>query len=149
MRCSAADLWHDDYFTAQQASCLSFTIAAVFCYIAIWIKIRFKKKASSNEDDRKNEILKSLTIIFIFIVIGWIFNMTARTLIHAIFSQPILSYILMNFTDLPLTFIGFANTFILYKCSKDYHRVINKCLFKSTTQTRVIQLNSNQLLNKK
>ena len=117
MRCSAADLWHGNYFSILQPFCLIFTIAAFLCYVVIWIKIRLKRNSkSSKEEKNRNDIIKSLTIILLFILFGWIFDMSVRLLINATVTQPVLSYILMNFTDLPLTFIGIFNTIVLYAC---------------------------------
>uniref|UniRef100_A0A1I8BCY5 G_PROTEIN_RECEP_F1_2 domain-containing protein n=1 Tax=Meloidogyne hapla TaxID=6305 RepID=A0A1I8BCY5_MELHA len=116
-RCSAADLWQGKYFTVLKPFCLSFTIAAVFCYVAIWIQIRYRKKPSTNEEKQRTEIIKSLTILLLLILFGWIFNMAMRSVIPMLIPQPVpLGFFLMNTTDIVLTFIGIANTFVLYIC---------------------------------
>ncbi|KAL7075346.1 hypothetical protein ACQ4LE_005106 [Meloidogyne hapla] len=146
-RCSAADLWQGKYFTVLKPFCLSFTIAAVFCYVAIWIQIRYRKKPSTNEEKQRTEIIKSLTILLLLILFGWIFNMAMRSVIPMLIPQPVpLGFFLMNTTDIVLTFIGIANTFVLYICSNDYHRIINKFFstIRSTT-TQVVAIQNNKI----
>nr|CAD2193512.1 unnamed protein product [Meloidogyne enterolobii] len=39
-----------------------------------------------------------------------------------------------------LTFVGCANTFVLYNCSKDYHNSIKKFLFSKINTTPVVPI---------
>ena len=115
MRCSAADFWQGNYLKLLQIVCLSFTIASVLCYAIIWIKLNLIRDELVVDD--RNGVLKSLAIILLIIIFGWIFNMAMRSLIAMLIPDPVpVGYILMNYTDIVLTFIGIANTFVLYKC---------------------------------
>lgn len=118
MRCSAADFWKGDYFAALEPLCLTCIIAAVLCYLLISIKVRFTSKSSSlKEKEEIHSILKSLMVLMSLLIFGWIFTMSVRSLLNALCTQAIQSrYISANVTDLVLTFIGIANTFVLYVC---------------------------------
>ena len=118
MRCSAADFWKGDYFAALEPLCLTCVVAAVLCYLIISVKVRFMSKSSSlKEKEEIHGILKSLLVLMLLLIFGWIFNMSMRSLLSAYYPNPSPDgYILKHYTDLVLTFIGIANTFVLYVC---------------------------------
>uniref|UniRef100_A0A914L3D7 G-protein coupled receptors family 1 profile domain-containing protein n=1 Tax=Meloidogyne incognita TaxID=6306 RepID=A0A914L3D7_MELIC len=119
LRCSIADFWNGVYGDILLRICLTLTAAAVFCYILIFIRFYFRKNAPTTQNNVKKleGVNKSIIIILLIIIFGWICTSISRQLIPKIFPNPYpAGYIVMNCFDLVLTFVGCANTFVLYNC---------------------------------
>uniref|UniRef100_A0A1I8BHP3 G_PROTEIN_RECEP_F1_2 domain-containing protein n=1 Tax=Meloidogyne hapla TaxID=6305 RepID=A0A1I8BHP3_MELHA len=69
--------------------------------------------------------------------------MAIRSYITRILPQVPERYFVMNISDIVLTFIGIVNIFVLYLCSKDYRRIINKFISTTSSTTRVVSLQDN------
>jgi len=111
LRCSIADFWTGSYENILLPVCVTLTAAAVFCYILIFIRLYFRKNApttTQNNVKKLEGVYKSLIIILLIIIFGWICTSISR--------QHIPNFIIINCFDLILTFVGAANTFVLYIC---------------------------------
>ncbi|CAK5054746.1 unnamed protein product [Meloidogyne enterolobii] len=119
LRCYIADFWNGVYGDILLPVCLTLTAAAVFCYILIFIRLYFRKNPPTTQNYVKKleGVYKSLIIILLIIIFGWICTSINRQLIKLTFSSPYLAgFIIMNCLDLVLTFVGCVNTFVLYTC---------------------------------
>uniref|UniRef100_A0A914N441 G-protein coupled receptors family 1 profile domain-containing protein n=1 Tax=Meloidogyne incognita TaxID=6306 RepID=A0A914N441_MELIC len=119
IRCYIGDLWNGRYVNILLPVCLTLTVAAVFCYILIFIRLYFRKKAPTTQNNVKKleGVNKSIMIILLMIIFGWICTSISRQLTQVIFPSPYpAGSIIVNCFDLVLTFVGCANTFVLYNC---------------------------------
>jgi hypothetical protein len=114
LRCTIVEFWHEPYIRLLQPFSLFFTVSAILCYLTIWIRLKFSKIANIQVS---NGVLKSLAILVWIILFCWVLGMALRSLIPWLIPAPIpLGAILMNFTDLTITFNGSANALVLYFC---------------------------------
>ncbi|CAD5235261.1 unnamed protein product [Bursaphelenchus xylophilus] len=106
---NAADFWFD--------LCVILTILDVLLYSAVYIKLRLTTSASDN----MRKVFRSLAVMMVFVVVGWMLNAFVRSILLPYAGIPIeYWFYFADYFGLFCNIASSTNVIILYTMSKEY-----------------------------
>ncbi|KAI1698719.1 serpentine type 7TM GPCR chemoreceptor srsx domain-containing protein [Ditylenchus destructor] len=98
-----------------------FNACSVFCYIVLWLLLKFKSKSKVNK-----RIFKALAIIMLVDVLGWSSSTIIWNLSAFVKFSPMVEYYLRTVIQLILVLTTSSNSIVLLATSTDYRQAYSR-----------------------